>query len=191
MVTSVLVDGAPMKKIRGELRADGYVFWEYRKKRDGTFREYWLSPNSVEKKRKAQKRWQSEQLQDPAYRQRYNTRMAKYMLSARRARPKVHMLARVKARAKKFGIPFSLTVADIVIPEICPVLGIPLRIADGVSDDYSPELDRIVPAVGYVSGNVLVISRRANRIKNNATLEELQKIALFYTQLSPLKPIQD
>ena len=180
-----------MKKIRGELRADGYVFWEYRKNRDGTFREYWLSPNSVEKKRKAQKRWQSEQLQDPAYRQRYNTRMAKYMLSARRARPKVHMLARVKARAKKFGIPFSLTVADIVIPEICPVLGIPLRIADGVSDDYSPELDRIVPAVGYVSGNVLVISRRANRIKNNATLEELQKIALFYTQLSPLKPIQD
>jgi len=71
-------------------------------------------------------------------------------------------------------VPFLLTESDIVIPETCPVLGIPLKLGAG---DCSPSLDRIIPDLGYVPGNVVVMSHRANTIKNNATLDELRTIA--------------
>ena len=32
----------------------------------------------------------------------------------------------------------------------------------------------MIPELGYIKGNVWVISNKANRIKNNATLEELR-----------------
>jgi hypothetical protein len=53
-----------------------------------------------------------------------------------------------------------------------------------LAGDASPELDRIVPSLGYVKGNVLVVSRRANRIKTDATVEELQQVASFYAALT-------
>jgi hypothetical protein len=88
------------------------------------------------------------------------------------------MLSRVKCRAKKFDIPFNLEEADIVIPEICPVLGLTLKRSTGRGSwkDCSPSLDRIVPKLGYVKGNVRVISARANLLKSNATAEELEKV---------------
>jgi hypothetical protein len=86
---------------------------------------------------------------------------------------KIH--TRVKSRAKALGISFNLDVADIVIPQVCPVLGIPLRLEIGRKgySPYSPSVDRIKPELGYIKGNVRVISARANLLKNNATLEEL------------------
>jgi hypothetical protein len=80
---------------------------------------------------------------------------------------------------------FSLTYADIVVPEFCPVLGIKLVVGEGNScgADNSPALDRIDNNVGYVPGNVIVVSHRANRIKTNATVSELQRVASFYAEL--------
>lgn len=40
--------------------------------------------------------------------------------------------------------------------------------------DNSPTLDRKDSTRGYVPDNVWVISHRANRMKNNATLEEME-----------------
>jgi hypothetical protein len=73
---------------------------------------------------------------------------------------------------------------DILIPSKCPVLGIPLmpNIGGGRQDDHSPTLDRIIPGKGYVPGNVVVVSWRANRIKSDATIEELKKVARFYSK---------
>ena len=39
-----------------------------------------------------------------------------------------------------------------------------------------PSLDRIDGAKGYVKGNVRVISHRANMLKNDATIEELELV---------------
>jgi hypothetical protein len=89
------------------------------------------------------------------------------------------MLARVRARAKANGIQFSLTREDIVIPSLCPILGIPfgpLGRGKGAKSD-SMSLDRIDPAKGYVPGNVQVISQKANRMKNDATAAELRLFA--------------
>lgn len=96
----------------------------------------------------------------------------------RRNNPKGAMLRRAKSRAVKFGVPFALSKADFEIPSHCPVLGIKLVLGVGKPHDASPSLDRIKPELGYVPGNVSVISHRANRIKYNCKSgDELRKIA--------------
>lgn len=92
------------------------------------------------------------------------------------------MLRSAKARATKAGVPFALTERDIIIPHTCPALGIPIRVGNIQATDNSPSLDRVVPSLGYVPGNIVVISNRANRIKNNATVPELEAIARYYRE---------
>ena len=79
-------------------------------------------------------------------------------------------------------MPFTIKAADIVVPTHCPILGLPLYSTLGKKGGgpNSPSLDRIEPALGYVPGNIVVISNRANRLKSDATIEELRKIASFY-----------
>lgn len=78
------------------------------------------------------------------------------------------------ARVKKRGVEFSLTEDDIVVPVFCPVLGISIAFEDGPRRDSTPSIDRIDPKKGYVPGNVQVVSWRANKIKQDATLDELR-----------------
>lgn len=87
------------------------------------------------------------------------------------------MVAGAKCRAKRKGLEFSITEEDIDIPMICPVLGIPLKKnkTSGFHNN-SPSLDRIDNNRGYVPGNVRVISNRANMLKCDATIEELEKV---------------
>lgn len=82
-------------------------------------------------------------------------------------------------RAKRDGLPFDLRTGDISVPSLCPVLGIPLVPCRGRPGPQSPSLDRVIPDLGYVRGNVTVISMRANALKNNATPEELRAIAAY------------
>jgi hypothetical protein len=95
------------------------------------------------------------------------------------------MLCHAKQRTREQHLPdCTITEADIVIPSRCPVFGFPLKVARGQRADNSPSLDRVVPKLGYVPGNVIVVSWLANRIKSNATVDELQQVAAFYTQLT-------
>lgn len=81
------------------------------------------------------------------------------------------MFRGAKARAKKAGLPFDLTLEDIVIPALCPALGTPM---------VKPSLDRTIPSLGYVKGNVQVISHRANRLKCDCTdANELLAVAAY------------
>jgi hypothetical protein len=85
-----------------------------------------------------------------------------------------------KRRAKSKDMEFSISFEDIIIPELCPLLGIPLRSGRGKGigpTDNAPSLDRINQSRGYVKGNVWVISNRANRLKSDASLEELELLA--------------
>ena len=94
----------------------------------------------------------------------------------RREHPQRVMLYTAKKNATRCEVPFALKDEDIVIPEYCPVLGIKIQRGVGMPCNASPSLDRIVPAKGYVSGNVRVISQRANTLKSNATLTEMRLI---------------
>ena len=99
--------------------------------------------------------------------------------SSRRKNPVKHMLYDARKRAKAKGLPFNITEEDIFIPEICPVLGIPLFIGEGGRSPNSPSLDRINNLLGYTKDNVAVISLRANVLKNDASIEELKAIVKY------------
>lgn len=88
------------------------------------------------------------------------------------------LLKEAEKRSQQHGLPFNLELSDIIIPEVCPIFGIPLIAAvGGVRTDNSPTLDRIDNTKGYVKGNIAVISWGANRLKNNGTAEQHRKIA--------------
>jgi hypothetical protein len=82
-----------------------------------------------------------------------------------------------KTRAKKRGWEFTITIDDIVLQDVCPLLGIPINYQPrGKALPDSASLDRIDCSRGYVPGNVMVISWRANRLKCDATVEELEML---------------
>lgn len=101
-------------------------------------------------------------------------RINEYSQEYRRKNIQKAMFCAAKYRAKSNGLDFNIELCDVIVPEICPVLGIP--ISTSMEKNNSPSLDRIIPSLGYTKGNVRVISWRANWIKNNMTDEEVEKL---------------
>ena len=93
-----------------------------------------------------------------------------------------YLVGLARRRAKRKGLEFSLTFRDITIPAVCPVLGIAIELHRGSAQDSSPSIDRTDNAKGYTPDNVLIISKRANELKRDASLSELQRLASFYTE---------
>lgn len=87
------------------------------------------------------------------------------------------LLNGARKRAGLYNLDFDLTPEDIIIPETCPILGLKLGIGKVGGSDNSPSLDRIDSTKGYVKGNVQVISKLANSMKNSADTETLKKFA--------------
>jgi hypothetical protein len=90
------------------------------------------------------------------------------------------LVAEAKVRARAHGLPFDLDVATLSIPDTCPVLGIRISCESSTRSEHSPSIERIDNSQGYVRGNVIVVSWRANRLKSDATLSELRRIVRFY-----------
>jgi hypothetical protein len=93
--------------------------------------------------------------------------------SWRRLDPRKRILQQSRSRAKRKGIDFNLELEDIIIPNECPLLGLPFII--GTKDNYEQthSLDRVDPTKGYTKDNVWVVTKKANSMKNSATKEEL------------------
>lgn len=87
-----------------------------------------------------------------------------------------------KRRAKLKNIPFDISkeyVASLFPKDNkCPLLKIDLIVNSNKMEDNSPSLDRLYPNKGYIRDNIIIISYKANRIKNDATLEELKELTL-------------
>lgn len=117
----------------------------------------------------------------------YRANRARALAKSRERRvadPERQMWIGARSRAREKGLPFDLDpVVDVCLPKFCPVFGVALKVGTGRCGPDSPTLDRIDPAKGYVKGNVIVVSRRANTIKNDATPAELMRVARFYKQL--------
>lgn len=92
-----------------------------------------------------------------------------------------------RRRAEKRKIPFEITpqdIVDIFPPDgLCPIFGTKLERNFDNGKKYtgnSPSLDRIIPSLGYIPGNIVIISMKANLIKNSETDPELfQKMAIW------------
>jgi DNA-binding TFAR19-related protein (PDSD5 family) len=106
--------------------------------------------------------------------------------------PKTYMLRSIKQSAARRNLDFNLTTEDIEIPELCPVLKIPLYFTVGKRTDNTPSVDRVDSSQGYTRKNIKIISWKANRLKSNATTEELRNLLEYietaknYKQNDPL-----
>lgn len=99
--------------------------------------------------------------------------------------PEKYLFIRAKSRAKKKQIEFNLNIEDIKIPNTCPALGIQMMIGDDKCG--SPSLDRIDNNKGYIRGNVIVVSYKANSLKRDSSLDERQKLVDFYSNIEESK----
>lgn len=143
---------------------------EWRKK-NPAYKQYaknWKAENS-DKNKSITKQWKLDNAEH----------CSEYKKDWYKRNPTALFLKGAKARAKQFNVPCSIKRCDIVLPDICPILGIPLVFGDGKRTDNSPSLDRIIPKLGYVVGNIAVISFRANMIKSLGTADEHRKIAHY------------
>ena len=105
-----------------------------------------------------------------------------YQRQWRKDNPTKSLYYSAKRNSVENGIPFEIELSDIVIPEFCPILGIKL---DRSKENWpaNPSIDKIIPSLGYIKGNVHVISLRANRIKFDSTIEELKLIVNYLEKL--------
>ena len=107
-----------------------------------------------------------------------------------RLNPIPQLIFAFKKRAKRQKVPFDLTVEDIRdllknAGKICPALGVKMTTSELGSGDsnHSPSFDRIYPKKGYTKGIIVIVSNRANRIKTDASVDEIRKVADFYEKL--------
>lgn len=91
-----------------------------------------------------------------------------------------------RVRAKKYGVPLDIDKAYVrsILTDTCPVFGTPFVWHGNKLSAYSPSLDRIHPALGYVRGNVVIIAQRANAIKSDATTAEIAQVLGWLQQLT-------
>lgn len=167
----------------GEVRADGKKYWGSVKKGGRAGYEYWRDPddfaraaakNHQDRIEKRKKKLAS----DPEFRRLWNERVKNYNREDYRR----GMLNRARSAAKR-GVPFNLeSIEDIPYETHCPVFGVKLVVGTK-QHDFSPSIDKIVPELGYTKGNVIVVSFLANRIKSNATPEQIMAVAKFYKKL--------
>lgn len=145
---------------------------EYRQRPDVRLRikEYKALPENREKARQYSRRRHEE-----TYRLRGAAWVADRISSAR-------------SNAERKGVPFDRDACRRALenaPDTCPVFGVPLQ-AGGPRTNYHAALDERIPGRGYVEGNLQVISDLANRIKSDATPEQVMAVALFLTNKSRL-----
>ena len=118
------------------------------------------------------------------YRQDNKEKIAESVKKYRQDNKEKLIVRSAKTRANKNNVPFDIDEDYIkkIWPKhnICPIFKIKLEQSNLHTGDQSPSLDRIIPKLGYVKGNVQIMSSKANRIKNNATFEELIIIGKYY-----------
>lgn len=103
-------------------------------------------------------------------------------IELRNKNPISYMFSRVKSRALKQGIEFSISKEDIIIPEKCPILDIILKFGTMKQKASSPSLDRVDNSKGYIKGNVRVISQKANHLKSDMSLETIKRLLDYVSQ---------
>lgn len=87
-----------------------------------------------------------------------------------------HLLYAAKQRADFFNLPFDICAEDIAVPDVCPIFGTPFETG---CRNNAASIDRVRPERGYTKPNTRIISFRANRMKNSASLEDLRKLVAW------------
>jgi hypothetical protein len=89
-------------------------------------------------------------------------------------------LAKTRERAVAQNLPHDIDLEHLesIATDECPVFKTPFVWGQGKGrHPYRPSVDRIIPELGYVKGNVVFISLKANVIKQDVTEKELYAVA--------------
>lgn len=143
-----------------------------------------------EYEREYKKKWRATRTEEQKKRRREYDRKwrASCDLDQCRKRKISDMYFQAKRRAANKDLPFNITRQDIadVWPkdDYCPALRIPLKIKVGnkISTNNSPNLDRVIPILGYVKGNIAVVSKLANSIMSSARPSEVIKVGKWFDE---------
>lgn len=122
-----------------------------------------------------------------AYRKRHPEKLRSERKRNEKTQPGWHkrrLVMAARRRGRQRGLESTIRVSDLAWPTHCPVLGITLDYTTksgfrNGNGHNNPSLDRFDCQQGYVPGNVMVISFRANALKSNATLEELEAVIRY------------
>ena len=102
-------------------------------------------------------------------------------------RIKHQALVNIKERSRRHGYESDLSIGDLPeLTDTCPVLGIRYQKGTLKNKDASPSIDRKnsnLPYLKKYADNLVFISHKANRIKSNATVEDLRKIINYMGSL--------
>ena len=100
-----------------------------------------------------------------------------------------NMMKNSRSRAKELGLSFDLT-KDFLRRQLgnhCPVFNLPYYLGNGKqggkTHPLTPSLDRFDNTKGYTQDNVFIISWRANAVKSNASIEELESVLNYMKRL--------
>lgn len=118
-------------------------------------REWYQRPGNADKKK----------AKDKARRDLYRT-----------TKPLWHLIKAARDRANKKGLVFELGYDDFEMPTHCPILGLEIKINLGRFNFDSPSLDRVDNSKGYTKENTRVISRKANILKNDMSLQQIENM---------------
>lgn len=172
-------DMTPEQKKLANQRSMAYAKRRY--KEDPEFRKYVAEQHKKQRLKKPE-----EYRQRNLEWQRKNKKLLGFRAAQKRKIPenwKKAIINNIRARAKRKGVTFSISEDDIETPEYCPALGVKLEYGGKSSSLNRASVDRIVPGLGYVKGNVVVISVKANIIKCNATAQEIAAVARWVDAL--------
>lgn len=119
------------------------------------------------------------------YREKYPEKVRELKRKSEKKHRATRLLRDARTRALKAGLAFSLDKNDVCIQERCPVCDVVYNM-DGDKDHKrsSPSIDRLVPSLGYVKGNILVMCLRCNQLKQDQSPEELLRFAIKINDLT-------
>ena len=137
---------------------------EQRERKRQRERDYYR--RNAEKKKEMNRRWHQA---NPDKQREYSLRHRKNKPTAKR------LYDDAKIRASLRGLEFTIEAEDVEVPDVCPIFNVTMV----ENTNTAPSLDRIDSSKGYVKGNIAVISRRANVIKNDGTASEHMAIAAY------------
>ena len=102
----------------------------------------------------------------------------KWSRRKRQENPEYYLWKSAKKRARDKQLDFTIKVSDIIIPQFCPLLHIPIihKTGTGKRSNHSPSLDRLDNELGYISTNIIVVSWRANFLKSDASYQEMSQL---------------
>lgn len=135
------------------------------------------TPENKKKIKEQNKKWREQQTENGL------TNSIEWQRARRKERPADYLLFDAKRRAEKKNVPYSIDnvertrIENVISAGFCEVTGLPFANLEGTANPWSPSIDRIVPELGYINGNVRVVVWALNMAKSGWGDDVLLKLA--------------